>query len=356
MNGAKKQRFQPEVELLLSIIREQTLINSSDNVSAFDSIDWNTVVRLASRHRLLPFVCQYQPDNDLVIPSEVQHELKKRSESLIRRNLYMVSELENLLAQLEEGGVRVLTYKGPTLAELAYGDITLREFADLDLLVPEQQFDNAIEILCAGNYVIENSFPTFGEVTLREQDTELVVDLHFRVTPDRYPFRFSFDRLWERRVTVSLWGNTVQTISPPDLLPVVAVHATKHFWVQLEWLVSFTSLIQHESIDLSEVLRCSRQIGCDRMVLLGLRLSQELLRLPLPDRVATIVDADRSVGLISRRVISRTVRQDMEYSQRPRLFHYERYLAQLCLMRGLRARAKYGFRIGRSWIDHTLIS
>lgn len=352
------QRFQPEVELLLSCVREQTLDNPGGHNTTFaaDDLDWETVVDLARRHRLQPFVHRSLTENEIPIPSDVRADLEKASEALVRRNLYMVSELVDVLDRLEEEDVRVLTYKGPSLAELAYRDITLREFVDLDLLVPKEDFSEAIDILCAGNYVVEESFPAFGEKTLQEQDTGLPIDLHYRVTPARYPFTFPFDRLWERRAEVSLWGETVQTFSPSDLLPVVAVHGTRHFWVQLEWLVSFTALIQHESVNWARVLRRSKQTGCDRMVLLGLQLSQELLGLSLPERISTIIDDERIVQLLSERVISRTVYQNVDYSKDNRPLHYERYLAQLILMRGLRARGEYGARIGSSLIANRLSS
>lgn len=352
MSGRTRRRFESEVELLLAAVREQALGEERDPkaVRAFDGIDWNTVVRLASRHRLLPFVYHYQAAKDLAIPPEVRNEMNERVDALGRRNLYMVSELVDILTRLEEAGVRALTYKGPTLAELAYGDVTLRKFVDLDLLVPEQEFDTARELLSAGKYTVEDSFPTFGETTLRANDTGLTIDLHFSVAPERYPFRFPFDELWERRVAVSLYGRSVETFSPLDLLPIVAVHATKHFWVQLEWLASFTGLILRHSAALPDVLRRARQVGCDRMVLLGLQLSRELLEQSFQEEVSTLVDSDRVVPLISQRVIARTVREDIDYPQRSRSFHYERYLAQLCLMRGLRASAVYGLSIGKSFV------
>lgn len=355
MRQKKAPRFRPEIELLLSCAREQIVDKPNDHTTAlvFDDLDWETVVRLANRHRLQPFLYRCLSENDISIPSNVWTHLEKTSEELVRRNLYMISELIDLLDRLEREGIRALTYKGPSLAKLAYRDVTLRKFVDLDLLVPKEDFSEAVNILCAGNYVVERSFPAFGEKTLREQDTGLPVDLHFRVTPTRYPFTFPFDQLWERRTGVSLSGRTVQTFSPSDLLPVIAVHGTRHFWIQLEWLVSFAALIQHQSIHWERVLERSEQVGCDHMVFLGLQLSQEFLGI-LPEKVSTIVDDRWIVRLLSKRVISQVVQRDVNYSRDNRLFHYERYLIQLILMRGLRAKGKYGIQVGNSLITNKL--
>lgn len=161
-------------------------------------------------------------------------------------------------------------------------------------------------------------------------------------------------RIIPSRGVLSSNGRTVRTFSPSDLLSIVAVHGTRHFWIQLEWLVSFAALTQHDSINWVRVLRHSNQIGCDRMVLFGLQLSQELLRLSLPETVSTIVADDWIVQLLSKRLISQVVRQDVNPLQSNRSFHFERYLAQLILMRGLRARGKYGIQIGSSLISNNI--
>lgn len=338
------------VELLLSCAREQALDQPAgqSDVLTSDDPDWETVLSLARRHRLRPLVWWSVAEGGISPPSDVRTELKDVSDELVRRNLYMTSELVDLLDRLEERGLRALTYKGPSLAELAYGDVTRRSFVDLDLLVPEGDFREATDVLRAGGYVVEDSFPVFGEKTLQERDTGLCVDLHFRVTPERYPFTFPFDRLWDGRVDVPLCGKAVQTFGPSDLLPVLAVHGTRHYWIQLEWLVSFAGLIRHEPIDWARVLRISRQRGCDRMVLLGLHLSRELLGFSLPERVSTVVENDPIVRRLSDRTVSRVVYRDVDCSRDNRLYHYERYLVQLLLMRGLRARGEYGVRLGKS--------
>ncbi len=49
--------------------------------------------------------------------------------------MMMTAELKAVMGWLEAGDVPAIAYKGPTLAAWAYGDIALREFCDLDILV-----------------------------------------------------------------------------------------------------------------------------------------------------------------------------------------------------------------------------
>ncbi len=51
--------------------------------------------------------------------------------------MLMTAELIRLLKIFQEAEVPVISFKGPILAQLAYGDISFRIFSDLDLLIKE---------------------------------------------------------------------------------------------------------------------------------------------------------------------------------------------------------------------------
>src|SRR4029077_9771584 len=55
------------------------------------------------------------------------------------RNLALTAELFRALEALNGHGVRATPYKGPVLAAQAYGDAALRQFSDLDIIVPQRQ-------------------------------------------------------------------------------------------------------------------------------------------------------------------------------------------------------------------------
>ena len=63
------------------------------------------------------------------------HQLRERYHSNARRNLFLVSELLKLLKLLESHGIGAIAFKGPVLALYAYGNLSLRQQLDLDILV-----------------------------------------------------------------------------------------------------------------------------------------------------------------------------------------------------------------------------
>ena len=53
--------------------------------------------------------------------------------------------------------IEALAFKGPTLSQMAYGDITLRQYSDLDILVDEKEIFKAGSVLAQHEY--DAAFP-----------------------------------------------------------------------------------------------------------------------------------------------------------------------------------------------------
>ena len=74
------------------------------------------------------------------MPEEVSEELRRRVRKLAMRNLEFSAESNKLSTILEKSGVEFLSYKGLTLAQLAYDDPSLRTFGDLDVFIRKEDF------------------------------------------------------------------------------------------------------------------------------------------------------------------------------------------------------------------------
>ena len=59
----------------------------------------------------------------------------------------MTSELIKVMKLFEENGVEYISFKGPVLSQLAYGDITLRQYVDLDILIKKEDLRKADNLL-----------------------------------------------------------------------------------------------------------------------------------------------------------------------------------------------------------------
>src|SRR5438067_2363962 len=70
-----------------------------------------------------------------VAPPSLLDPLRARAREIAARNLYATGELHRLLDVLADAGIAAMPWKGPALAAQLYGNLALRPFLDLDVLV-----------------------------------------------------------------------------------------------------------------------------------------------------------------------------------------------------------------------------
>jgi hypothetical protein len=66
---------------------------------------------------------------------------------IAKTNMLMTAELIAVMKLLKDNEIEAIAFKGPTLSQMAYGDITLRQFSDLDILIDQKDIYKASKIL-----------------------------------------------------------------------------------------------------------------------------------------------------------------------------------------------------------------
>jgi hypothetical protein len=204
------------------------------------------------------------------------------------------------------------------LAASAYGNLALREFVDLDILVHKRDVPRAKELLSAAGYrpqyrltrAQEAAFLRYNcEHGFEHGDDGSMVDLHWAITERFFSFPLDPERLWERRSRVSLGGSDVWTFSPEDSLLILCVHGSKDAWERLKHVCDVSEFVRaHEDMDWGRVVKRARRLGSERMLFLGLVLAKDLLETPLPEEVSRRAHADPTVKALARRISERLFR------------------------------------------------
>ncbi|HEV7589110.1 MAG TPA: nucleotidyltransferase family protein, partial [Longimicrobium sp.] len=269
-------------------------------------LDWERLLALAGRHRLVPFLHRHLSDAPLPPSARAALRLEARAEA--HRGLLLAAELRRLLAALESAGVQALAYKGPALAMRAYGDLSLRSFIDLDLLVRPADVPRAIQCLAAAGYAPalalspaqERWFRRVdGDYPLVHRETGLLVELHARVSSERFCMPISTEALMRRSTTMPLGGGEVRTLGDEDLLLVLCVHGAKHRWKRLEWVAALAALLRAGRGDARAARVLAAELHARRTLLLGLSLARRLLDAPLPAEVEAEIDADAGLAALA---------------------------------------------------------
>src|SRR5262249_30715672 len=96
-------------------------------------LDWQRVLTLVDHHRVVPQVFGELSERAHLVPAQTLAGLRQRYRDNARSSLWLTRELVRVLSHLGSAGVQALAYKGPVLADSLYGDITERQYSDLDL-------------------------------------------------------------------------------------------------------------------------------------------------------------------------------------------------------------------------------
>ena len=65
---------------------------------------------------------------------------------IVKQNMLMTSELIKVLKILEENNIEAISFKGPVLSQLAYGDVVSRQYCDLDILINIKDFESVVNL------------------------------------------------------------------------------------------------------------------------------------------------------------------------------------------------------------------
>jgi hypothetical protein len=292
--------------------RRQAPGDSSERIRALaeGATDWGALLAAATDHGVAPLLCQRMPElAGHALPAEWRDRFRRQLNDYARRNLLLTAELIRVLRALERAGVQAAPFKGPVLAQQAYGDLALRDFSDLDIVLPHSQIQEAHRAMeslgygsaNAGLAIAEGRIP--GQYAYRSNTRATLVELHTEKTMRYLPAPIDWKTAAARFETVSLAGQPVPTFSAEDTLMLVCVHGAKHFWTRLAWICDVAELVQApRAMDWQRAESLAREMRCRRMWLLGLALASQVLSAPLPYSVARQIREDARLGVLARRV------------------------------------------------------
>ncbi len=305
----------PEAELILCASRVTITADTNARMWALlrHELNWDFLLRVAHAHGILPLLNkrleEFSPDWG---PPAVRDQLRALSDGNARRNLLLTAELLRLLELFRNAGVTAIPYKGPALAAFVYGDFTLRQTDDLDILVMKQDVWKACEILQVAGFkpvvaATPEQMPVFFksecDLSFVHPRTGLAVEIHWALVPPFYGFPQQPENLWHRLSRVRLAGTEVPMLSLEDLLLALCIHGTKHLWKRLEWISCLAALTRAEfRLDWERAWSQAASLHGSRMLLLGLSLARDLSGAELPARVKTQLQADKGTARLARQI------------------------------------------------------
>ncbi|MBL8701346.1 MAG: nucleotidyltransferase family protein [Alphaproteobacteria bacterium] len=315
-----------------------------------EQVDWEAFARMALEHSVVaPVFATLLELSPELVPGDVAAAAGQFRESQAARNRALADELDSILAALAEAKIRAVPFKGPLLAEQAYGDIAARQFRDLDFLVPEADIDACFEVLAALDYrgthdlspAQTRAFRAYaGEDILFQRERKVAIEPHWAFAPRTLAVDLDYAALWRRVRTVRFRGRDILALSAEDTVLALAIHGCKEQWIRLQWICDFVESVRHAGpLDWTGLLARARDAGCLRMLLVALALGRALLGLELPEAARAAILADPEATAAAAGFVRMLFAEDNEP---PSIYTVTRL--RLALRERRRDRAAYAWR------------
>lgn len=280
---------------------------------AASDVDWNYLALLARRHSIIPllYVQLERHASELVSPAHLA-KLKLQFQENHARNIILTDELCRLINVFSDAGIEAIPYKGPALALFAYGNLALRRFVDLDVIVKKADVLRGRDLLLADGYVPGKSLTlaqqelllhTQHNLQFSRDHRRLLLELHWEVAPHLFASSVQENELWQNLTALYINGTELKTLAADDLLFSLCVHGSRHLWERLGWICDVAELIARHQLNWPVLLQRAAETDSERMFLLGLHLAQKLLGTNLPAEVQQRCDSDTRLHSLADNVI-----------------------------------------------------
>jgi hypothetical protein len=269
-----------------------------------EGIDWERLLTLAAKHRLLPLLYARLRDlDDKHVPEAALARAEAAFYATLRRNVLLQHELGQIVGSLHEENVEVIVLKGGALAWTVYASPAMRPMVDLDLLVHPEHMERVGCVLGTLGFHRSESLPARmvpfqerfggGAMWIRERKGKVTgLDVqHDLVGVDwcRQAFPIEADALWEAALPLDLGETLARQLSPVDALIHLCLHPPLHHgyvWPLLGY-VDIDRLIGQAGSDLfwRQLMERVRRFRAKTIVYWGLTAIHDVLATPVPAEV-----------------------------------------------------------------------
>jgi len=305
-------KIRPENELILSIARRE-IDREEVRTLAQRQLDFNYLFATAEAHGLIPLLQKHSTNaaGD-ILPGHFLSRLKRASVANSQNVLHLIGKQLRISKLFNENGIPLAIFKGPLLAQMAYGDICLRQAGDIDVLISRQHFSQATRLLGSLGYQmtpkltssqLASHLTNHCEIQFMSDAWLTLLDLHWDLKPPSFVFKLSADEVMSRLQSVSLAGTPVETFVAEDLVLYQAMHGAKHLWRRLEWIICMAeSLRAMPGVDWDTIVARAKRAHGTRIVSLALRLVEQFSNVHLPSDVLAALDCEGVMRQMATRI------------------------------------------------------
>ena len=312
----RKAVSRPEHEIVSCIARRELDAEQQTRLRSLlaQVQDWDYLFATAYTQGLVPLLHKHLHSvPEELVPVGFRTRVKRESVANTQNVLHLVGKQLKLFHLFREHHIPTAIFKGSALAQAAYGDFSLRQAGDIDVLISRDDFHRAKALLESLRYQtspqltaaqLSSHLASNCEIQFVRDDWFTIVDLHWALAPKSFVFKMETDEMLSRLQPISIAGTEIDTLATEHQIVYLSMHGAKHLWRALEWISSLAELLRStESIAWDTVVERAENAHATRMLALGLRLAESLSNVEIPAAVWRAVDTDES----SKRMAQQTL-------------------------------------------------
>ena len=317
----------PPPNPLLEIVQQYTTGSSGPPFA------WDSLQESASQEGLAGLLAVMQCDRVDCPPAS---QFAKREYFRLSK---FYAELVRINHTLTRSGLQAVVLKGHALLPLYGGRVGLRPLRDIDLLARPGQVSALQQAL--------------GEPNSRAVDIDVSQDLVSgqRIRMRTRAFRFPVEDAWARSQAFSPNFPALRRLGPDDQFLHLAVHALKHAYSRLIWLVDLALAVP--SLNPDSVLELAHQTGSQRAAALALELVRQStgIESPLGSRLPPLNRWERaSLARILDRTLPAELGELLTLNSLPRLRDKLAFTAEFVFLRPTIVRELYPGPLWRAYL------
>lgn len=311
-----------EDELLLCCARTRVDLETHKRIISLVNydLDWEHLLQMASRHGLRPLL--YHNLNSICpekVPEDILAELYEHFNVNVRKNLLLTGELKKILELLKSNGINAIPFKGPVLAFFAYGNISFREFSDVDILIDKSYALKAKDVMISNEYELYSPVKVNdhryleleSEYRFISKETEVNIDINWNFEGIIFSFQTNPCFLFSNLKSINFNSFDIYNFSQVNLLLMLCIHTAKHDWKRLSWLCDISEFLKkNKYIDWDETLEKAEKLGIKRILFINLFLAEKFFDLKIPKEIKIYLDSDSTVIKISSQIIKTLYKQN----------------------------------------------
>ncbi|MEL6581415.1 MAG: nucleotidyltransferase family protein, partial [Cyanobacteria bacterium J06621_12] len=141
---------------------------------------------------------------------------------------------------------------------------------------------------------------------IHNTNSNIIVELHWSLFNNSFAFPAEFELMWKDKINVKVEEAEIYTFGSQDLLIYLCAHASKHCWSCLQWICDIAELIRaNPLLDWQKIQDKAKEMGCSRMLYIGLILAQDLLDAELSENIRQKINRDRQAKALAKEVKDR---------------------------------------------------